>query len=176
MNRHSLFAAAVGATFLAGYALAGPERVALPGGYQKSFTRYLEVDRPDRKIVRFMYVNPEANAAARAGTDLPHGTVLIMEDHPAELDPSGQPKRDGDGRMIASGQVSAVFVMEKRPGWGEAYPPDKRNGDWDYATFNGDGSRRANANYDGCFACHKSRAQRDFTFTYWKSVVDGTHR
>jgi hypothetical protein len=176
MNRPFLLATLAGIVTLSGYAMAGPERVSLPQNYRDSLIRYLEVDRPDRKIVRFMYVNPEASAVARPGENLPEGTVLIMEDRAAELDASGAPKRTVDGRMVATDKVLTLFVMEKRKGWGADYPADKRNGDWDYATFNGDGTRRADAKHDGCFACHKNRSQRDFTFTYWKSVADGTHK
>ena len=168
--------AAAGALAFAGYALAGPERVAFPNGYQQKFTRYLEVDRPDRKIVRFMYVNPEANLAAKSAADIPDGTILIMEDHPAEVDASGTPRLTADGRLIAADKVSAVFLMEKRKGWGDAFPADKRNGDWDYAVFNTDGTRRGDVKYEGCFSCHQSRDRRDFTFTYWKSVADGANK
>ncbi len=176
MNRIILLAAAASAVVVSGYAVAGPERIAFPEGYQTKFVRYLEVDRPDRKIIRIMYVNPEANVLAKPNAEIPDGTVLIMEDRPAELDAAGAPKLTADGRMIATDKVGAVFLMEKHKGWGEAYSADKRNGDWDYAWFNGDGSRKADAKFDGCFSCHQSRDKRDFTFTYWKSVADGTHK
>lgn len=63
--------------------------------------------------------------------------------------------------------------MRKEAGWGEVHPPEKRNGDWEYAWFNPDGSRRANASMDGCFRCHTGRGDRDFTFTFFKWVLDG---
>jgi len=55
--------------------------------------------------------------------------------------------------------------MEKRAGWGAGYPPDKRNGDWEFQAFNADKSVNHNENLDRCFACHKSQERQDFVFT-----------
>lgn len=96
-----------------------------------------------------------------------------MEDRLAAYDASGNPLRDASGRLVATDKVVNVFVQQKQKGWGEAYPADKRNGDWEYAWFNPDGTPRANAKFDGCFACHLSRAQRDYNFTFTKWVLDG---
>ncbi|MEO3428064.1 cytochrome P460 family protein [Pelagibius sp. CAU 1746] len=154
-------------------AAAGPERVAFPAGYQDTFVRYLDIDRPDRKTKRFFYVNPAALEAAQAGAPLPDGTVLVMEDHPAELD-GETPRRDAEGRFIAAPEVRNVFVMEKRTGWGAAFPAGKRNGDWDYAWYDATGKLKHSdpARYEGCFNCHQSRAERDYTFTFFKYVDD----
>jgi len=167
-------AAALGAglSVLAGVAGAGPEKVAYPETFETGFVRYITIDRPDRKIVRFMYVNPAALEAALPGEALPDGTVLVMEDHRARLDAEENAVTDAQGRLIPTDEVTNVFVMEKQPGWGEEYPPDKRNGEWEYAWFLPDGSRRADANFDGCFACHMNRADRDYTFTFAKWVLD----
>ena len=110
--------AAGASVIIGGHALAGPELVAFPEGYQSAFEHYLTVDRPDRKVVRFFYVNPEALEAAVPGEPLPHGTVLIMEDHPAQLDADEEPVRDEDGRFLPTDEVTNVFIMEKQPGWG----------------------------------------------------------
>jgi hypothetical protein len=161
----------------AGYALAGPDRVAFPQGYASSWVKYTVVERPDRKLVRNMYVNPDAHAKAKAGEPIPDGTVLVMEDRQVELDASGNPELGPDGRFISTGEVTGIFVMEKRRGWGETIPPDKRNGDWDYSAFAPDGTVRPNLNTDGCFACHLSRGgERDFTFTYAKVLTDQAKR
>src|SRR3546814_13593269 len=97
-----------------------------------------------------------------------------MEDHPVELESGETPRRDAEGRFIATEEITNVFVMEKQPGWGEAYPDDKRNGDWDYAWFDAEGTLKHSdpARYEGCFSCPQSRAGRDYTFTFFKSVVD----
>jgi len=175
MRRLIFVLAAVGFGTLAAAASAGPERVAFPVGYGNDFVRYLDVDRPDRKSKRFFYVNPAALEAARPGEDLPAGTVLIMEDHKIALNADETPQRDAEGRFIATEEITNVFVMEKQPGWGEAYPEEKRNGDWDYAWFLADGTPKHSdpARFEGCFSCHQSRAERDYTFTFFKYVLDG---
>jgi Cytochrome P460 len=104
---------------------------------------------------------------------MPDGTVLVMEDMKVRLDASGAPLIGPDGRFEPTVEVTSVFVMEKRAGWGEAYPDDKRNGDWEYSFFAPDGTVRPNLNTSGCFACHMSRkGERDFTFTYAKVLLD----
>ena len=154
------------ATAFAAVSLAGPERVPYPEGYADRFVLYNQVDRPDRGIVRFMYVSPESHEQAADGASAPDGTVLIMEDHPAALDADGAPLLGPDGRLIPSDEVTAVFVMEKQPGWGDTLPAETRNGDWDYAAYLADGSPRPDTTFDGCFGCHMNRSGSDFTFTY----------
>lgn len=163
------------ALVLAGATSAGPERVDLPANYRDTMLLYNQIERPDRKPpqVRFMYANKEAASTARAGQPAPEGTVLIMEDRKVQLDAAGQPMRSPDGRYLVTDEATNLFVQKKSAGWGDAYPPAQRNGDWEYAWFNPDGTRRANAKFEGCFACHQSRAGRDYTFTFLKWVADG---
>lgn len=53
---------ALAATLISGSAFAGAELVAFPDAYGESFVHYTTVDKPDRGIVRFFCVNPEALA------------------------------------------------------------------------------------------------------------------
>jgi hypothetical protein len=156
-------------------ALAGPERIEFPVNYREAFLLYNAIERPDRKppVVRFMYASRNAADAAKPGEPAPYGTVLVMEDRKVKLDEQGRPVRGADGRFVPTDEVLNIFVQQKGRGWGEAYPAEKRNGDWEYAWFNPDGTRRANAKFDGCFACHMPRAGRDFNFTFSKWVLDG---
>lgn len=147
---------------------AGPERIDYPEGYAEKFVNYLDVDHTQRKRVRKMYVNPEAHAAAEASKPLPDGAILIMEDHDAQLDADENVLRDEEGRLTPQDPVTNLFVMQKNAEWKTA------NGNWEYAWFNPDGTRREDASFDGCFSCHANRAERDFTFTYWKFVADQT--
>lgn len=153
-------------------ALAGPEKITYPEGYGTEFVRYFTVDRPDRDIVRFFYVNRQALEAAQPGQELPYGTVLVMEDHKVRLDANEEPVSDTQGRFIPTDGVTNVFVMEKREGFGQEYPPEKRNGEWEYAWFLPDGSRKTDAEFDGCFSCHLNRTERNFTFTFYKYMLD----
>ena len=165
--------AAAGLILAAGAAVGGPDRVKLPADYKTKFVLYNTIDRPKSKDVRFFYANPEAVKSSKAGAPAPNGTVLIMETRKAKLDAADVPVLDANGRMVAEDAVSSVAVQEKQPGWGKDIPSDMRNGDWDYAMFDAKGTLRADAKYAGCFACHTSRAERDYTFTFSKWVLDG---
>ena len=148
----------------------GPHNIELPPGWETRFIRYATVDRPDRKIIRHLYVNPEAFAAARPGGPPPDGTLIVMADTRARLGPDGAPLLDQQGRLIPEPGWIALGVQEKRPGWGEGYPPEKRNGTWEYARFHGDGTRNP-ASVEACFTCHiQTRAREDFAFNFWDYV------
>lgn len=161
---------------LAAAALAGPEKVTFPAGYSTGFLRYGTLDKPERKppIVRFFYANPEALAAAQPGKPLARGTILVMEDHKAQLDAGGKPLLDAQGRFIPTHDITNVFVQEKRKGWGADYAPEKRNGEWEYAWFNGDGSLKVGdfVKFDGCFECHAGVAEQDYNFTFSSFVAE----
>jgi Cytochrome P460 len=158
---------------LAGASLAGPEKVAFPADYTKTFKRYAEVDLVQRKVVRYYFSQPAKLKAAKPGQPAPDGTVILMEDHKAKLGPDGNPMLDKDGKFIPEPEILAVIIQEKEKGWGADYPADKRNGEWEYAIFNPDGKLKDGVKYDACFGCHKgSRASRDYTFTFAKYVLD----
>lgn len=152
-------------------AMAGFDEVKFPTGYQTQFVRYATVDKPDKKKVRFFYVNPEALASAKPGTPLPDGTVIIMEDHPAVLGADDMPVRDVNGRLVPTATVTNVFVQERRAVWGANHPAEIRNGEWEYAWYNADGTPKISrktgkpATFEKCMACHKSQAAQDFNFT-----------
>jgi Cytochrome P460 len=145
---------------------AGSENVTLPEGWRDTYVRYSIVDKAERKIVRYIYADPDAFAAAVKGQPFPDNTTLVMEDHPARLSAGGTPLLDQQGRFIPDPKVAAIFAQKKHDGWGAAYPAEKRNGDWEYARLNPDGTRNPAA-VDACFTCHKSRVTQDFTFTFW---------
>lgn len=85
--------------------------------------------------------------AVKAGHAIPSGTVITLVDF-----------RDG--------KLFRYVVMEKRAGWGGQYPPDRRNGEWEYQAFNADRTVNTAENLDRCFACHKPRAAQDFVHTF----------
>jgi hypothetical protein len=148
----------------------GPHNITLPPDWEARFIRYATVDKPDRRIIRHLYVNPEAFAAARPGQPLPDGTVIVMADARARAGTDGALLQDQGGRLIPQPGWVAVAVQEKQPGWGEGYGPEKRNGTWEYARFNGDGSRN-NTSVEACFTCHlQTRAGQDFAFNFWDYV------
>jgi Cytochrome P460 len=109
--------------------------------------------------------------AVKRGQPAPSGTVITLVEYTAKLDDHGNPLRDASGRLI-TGEISRYIVMEKRTGWGAEYPPEIRNGEWEFQAFNADRSVNQNENLNRCFSCHKSRERQDFvlTFDQMKSV------
>lgn len=117
--------------------------VKFPEGFERG-VKYATVNRGN--IQQDLYTSREAIDAVRAGQPFPSGTVITLVD-----------SRDG--------KLFRYVVMEKRSGWGANYPPDKRNGEWEFQAFNADRTVNRNENLDRCFSCHKGQAQADFVFT-----------
>jgi plastocyanin len=157
--------AAASAGALTANVLAGPEQISFPQGYEK-WTRYATVDRYDTKQYRELYTSPEAVKAVREGRPIPDGTVIAMAIYSAKLDDKGVPARDANGRFVKD-KLGGVTVMEKRKGWGASIPDDWRNGDWQYASFQADGTpnEKANAGIKACFVCHKPHEKQDFVMS-----------
>lgn len=141
----------------------GPDAVSFPAAY-KSQVLVATVERPDIKQVRQIYVNAAAAKLARAGQPLGDGTVFAMELYPVKADAKGELAKDSDGRLV-KGDLAAVFVMEKRKGFGANYAEDLRTGDWEYARFSPDGKRLPDQDSAPCMKCHKPLAKQDFVFS-----------
>ena len=92
----------------------------------------------------------------------------------AKLDPQGNPVKDASGRLVKD-EASAVFVMEKRQGWGLEYPVELRNGEWEYSAFTPDGRFNDKANLKACFECHKAHEPKDYV-TSFQRLRDATSR
>lgn len=148
----------------------------LPENYRTTFVRYTSLDKPnpespEKAKMRYFYVNPEALAAAQVDQSAPAGTMLIMEDHAIERDVEGKPAMDSTGRFIPTDEITNIFVQEKQTGWGAEYADDVRNGEWEYAWFDGTHQRKVDMSMDGCFGCHKGAADTDYNFTFAPFVL-----
>ena len=139
-------------------------RVAFPDNYKSTFTMYQTVNRPDINQVRYLWANPVAVQAAREGRPMPHGALLVLEQHAARLDAERKPVTGADGYYVADRFVGFA-VMGTGPGWGEAFPEMLRNGDWNYAGFTPDMKLRAGVNQAECLACHKPLDKASFLFS-----------
>ena len=110
--------------------------LALPGEY-KSWPKFLsEVQRPDTKQVRELYINP-AGAKTSRGQAFPSGTVMVMELYKAQLE-GETPVTGADGKLV-KGTLAKVFVMGKGDGWGQDVPEQLRNGAWVFSAYGPDG-------------------------------------
>lgn len=145
-------------------AFADPERIEFPTGYQQDFIFYTTHNRPDNNQVRHLYANDVALQGARQGGPLPDGAVLLIEIYKAKLDAEGKPVTGADG-FFEQDQLAAYAVMEKQPGWGDEFPEDIRNGDWNYALFTPDKVHKEGVDETECLACHKPLADDDYLFS-----------
>ena len=126
---------------------------------------YTTVDRYDIKQYRELYASSQAAVdAMKAGQPLPDGTVLTLVQYKAEVDAAGDPVKGANGRFV-KGDIIALTVMEKRAGFGTEYPPELRNGDWEYAAFSPAGVLNDKANYKACFECHKPHEKMDYVIS-----------
>jgi plastocyanin len=144
---------------------AGPDKIAFPAGFRERLDLYTIAHRYDVKQYRELFAPKEAIAAARAGQPLPAGTVLVLIQYKAQADAKGNLLKNDKGRFL-KGDLIGYTVMEKRAGWGAEYPPELRNGEWEYAAFSVDGKLNEKANYKGCFECHKPHEKQDFVISY----------
>jgi plastocyanin len=143
-----------------GYAAARPDKIKYPYDYLKG-TLYATVDRPDTKQYRELYASPGVVESVRAGKGVPHGAVLTLVQWSVHQDDKGNPVKDSSGRFIKK-DILAHTVMEKGRGWGAEYPPELRNGEWEYSVFNAAGEFNPKANFKACFECHKPHEKQDF--------------
>ncbi len=139
-------------------------RVKFPADYKASFTKYMTIDFPDRKQVRYYYANSAALKAARAGAPLPDGSVLFVEVFTVKLDEQKNPVKGGDG-FFAPDKLILYTAMERQAGWGAEIPEMLRNDDWNYAVFTTDKVYRSGVNQAECLACHKPLPKDSYLFT-----------
>ena len=134
----------------------------LPADY-KSWPKFLsEIQRPDAKQIREIYVNPRGQSAKEGG-DFPNGTRFVMELHKAQ-EADGQLVKGADGKLV-KGDLAKVFVMGKDASWSAGAPEGLKNGDWVYAAYDPSGKKTAD-NLGTCRACHLPLDKKDFVHRY----------
>ncbi len=147
-------------------AQAGPDKVGFPENYAKG-VQWLVVDKPPLKQIHEFFAMPDAIEAARKNQPMPAGTVFVGVQYEVQLDGQGNPVKGPDGRFVKA-NLRGYAVMEKQPGWGAEYPPELRNGEWEYRVFKADKTPNDNVKLTGCFECHKPLASEDFVHAYDK--------
>ena len=139
-------------------------KATFPAGYPDAFARYHAQEAPEQGRVTVFLANAAARDAARAGRELPDGSVVMSVTHEAERDAKGALKRGERGELVP-GKALAYAIMARGAGWGAAIPEIVRNGDWHYALLDGERNPRAAANHAECLACHKPLAASSYVFT-----------
>lgn len=151
---------------------AGPEQLSFPWGYETRFVNHKTLDKRDQDpdVVRRLFIDPQTAKVVQAGAPLPEGARLLLVDHYAARDANGKTLVDRSGSMIPSDRIKHVLVAEKRAGFGAAYNGELPTGDWEYAAFLPDGSRKPDANIDKCRKCHINAQRTDFTFSIYPNL------
>lgn len=135
--------------------------IPLPASY-KAWPKFLtDIQRPDIKQIRDIYVNP-TGYQAKAGQPFGNGTLFVMENWAVKED-AGKPVMV-DGKLVKD-RLLRVFVMAKGPGFGAAVPAELRTGDWVYTSYDPAGAKTADA-IAACRACHVPLTSKDFVFRY----------
>ena len=137
--------------------------VTFPEGYKDTFTKYLTINFPATKQVRYYLANKVALEAARAGKPLPNGSYLLTEVYAAKLDADQKPVMGADGFFVADKPL-LFTAMAREAGWGNDIPPMLRNEDWNYAVFSLDKQHRP-INHAECLGCHVPLNNVSYTFT-----------
>ena len=167
--------AAEGATAIAPQLLAAGDKIAFPERYAEG-VMYTTLDRPpsakatatepeNTAQYHKFYATAAAIKALRNGEFIPSGAVITVVKYRAKLDPHGNPIKHENGRFVR-GDLIGFSVMEKRTGWGAAYPTEIRNGEWEFQEFTADRKPNDKVNLLACFQCHRSQAHKDFLFTF----------
>ena len=139
-------------------------RITFPKDFDSGYTHYTTINFANRKQVRKYYANAAALKAARDGTRMPNGSVLVVEVYKTKLGADKKPMMGSDGFFVAD-KLVAYTAMEKQAGWGKDFPELLRNGDWQYAVFKGDRTRRPGVNQATCLACHKPHVDKSYVFS-----------
>ena len=137
--------------------------VTFPEGYKDTFTKYLTINFPATKQVRYYFANKVAIQAAKEGKPLPNGSYLFAEVYAAKLDADQKPIMGPDGFFVADKPLFFT-AMAREAGWGKDIPPMLRNEDWNYAVFSLDKQHRP-INHAECLGCHVPLNNVSYTFT-----------
>lgn len=118
--------------------------------FRESFVHYLTVDRPDG-TVRDLYINPEAVGTLRIGS-LPEGTTLVIDGYHAARAADESPLFV-DGRLVKEAPLPSIHTATKR------------DGEWDFGSFDPVSGAPTDENLNRCFQCHQATAATDFVYT-----------
>lgn len=146
--------------------------LSLPGHYMVWPKFLSEVQRPDARQVRELFIN-SVGTRTQAGQPFPNGTVLVMELYKVKM--NGEAPETGANGKLIKGDLAKIFVMGKGEGWGQDVPDNLRNGSWVYSAFGPDGKSLAE-DFTKCRACHAPLAAKDFVHRYDEYFETGAMR
>lgn len=130
-------------------------RIAFPKDFPAGFTKYRTTERAEANRMTINYANRAALDAARDGRPLPEGAAIAVAGYSATRGPDGKLEPD---------RLLSLTLMASAPGWGDDFPELLRNGDWQYASYTGEGKANP-VSQAPCLACHKALEAKSYVFT-----------
>jgi plastocyanin len=139
------------------------DRVGFPQNYQTAFKKLYTLDNNQNRQIRVIWANDVAQTVDPTQPwNFPYGSVLVFEDVAPQLNDAGDPDLDENGRFIPT-NLRTVFVMKKDHGFGQEYGPI-RNGEWEYVSYNPDGTFATPPSGSGtCAICHMTGSSQPLT-------------
>jgi len=138
--------------------------LAFPDDYKSTFVRYHTINFPATGQVRHYYGNKAAVQAAQQGKPLPDGSYLLAEVYSAKKGADGKPETGRDGFFVPE-KLLLYTAMATGAGWGDGFPQELRNGNWNYAIFTLEKQHRPGVNQAECLGCHKPLDNVSYVFT-----------
>jgi len=139
------------------------DRVGFPTNYQQTFKRLYALDNNQNRQIRVIWTNDVAQTVDPSQPwNFPYGSVLLFESWAPQLNDAGDPVLDADGRFIPT-TLQTIFAMRKEKGFGAEYGPI-RNGEWEYVSYNPDGTFATAPSASGaCAVCHQTGSSQPLT-------------
>jgi len=153
-------------TALAKVTFAEDMRIKLPEDYRSKYTNYLNLDRTQEEDqVIHLYANDIAMEGMGENGEFPNGSILVGEVYKAKKDEDGEVIESLLGHRIPE-KFALIAIMEKREGWGSDFKEEHKNGDWDFAAFNPDGTIASSKDLNECRTCHAPLTDADHVFSF----------
>ena len=146
--------------------------LSFPDDYKASFVRYHTINFPATGQVRHYYANKAAVDAAKQGKPLPDGSYLLAEVYSAKKGADGKPETGRDGFFVPE-KLLLYTAMATGPGWGDGFPKELKNGNWNYAIFTLEKQHRPGVNQAECLGCHKPLDNVSYVFTLKQLAAAG---
>ena len=168
MKSMKLAALAVSGVALASavaYAAGHAKDVALefPANYKTEFTEYFSGDRQNGTQHISFYANDIALNGARKDGKLPYGSIIVGEIIPAVM-VDDEPVESALGRLVHTGEVKTIVMMQRIEGNDDRYEADLKVGDWEFEAFSPAGENLAK-DTTACRECHHGHEDTEFLYT-----------
>jgi cytochrome c553 len=142
-------------------------KMTFPREFPKGFILYSTVNKDGQNAVAEQYINKAGLDALKASKPLPSGTVIMVVNSSAKLDPDGKPV-EKNGSWVPD-KLKGYEGMELRTGWSKDVPELLRNEPtpntgWGYALFSADKAPKTEVNQAICLACHVPARDTAFVF------------